>query len=171
MARGRSFAEASGHTRRRAAAALATLGVANGLAAGCGADVVVSREEALVSDAGAPPVEAGTDARDAAAPPAEGGELRCGDTRCGPVDLGIGFGTLEPCCFNSRCGAALSSLCIEVDAPGVANPSCPSLGPYSGCCRRDGVCGLIVIGTLLGCVDPFTLVPGASFGTCVYPDE
>lgn len=43
--------------------------------------------------------------------------------------------------------------CLELEAPGTPNPSCPgatiaSFIPLEGCCRPEGICG--VQDTLLG---------------------
>lgn len=100
----------------------------------------------------------------------DAGELSCGSNVCGRVDLGAGFGEAPPCCYNSECGVRFSSACVEVDSPGVADPTCPSAGSYSGCCRQDGTCGLSATGTAFGCVNPFAFFPSLKLGNCIYEE-
>jgi hypothetical protein len=100
----------------------------------------------------------------------DAGELTCGSDVCGPVDLGAGFGEAPPCCYNSECGVLFSSACVEVDSPGVADPTCPPAGSFAGCCRQDGTCGLVATGTAFGCVNPFAFFPSLKLGNCIYEE-
>jgi hypothetical protein len=118
----------------------------------CGDHVLVARDDANVNVDG------------------DAGELSCGSNACGRVDLGAGFGEAPPCCYNSECGVLFSSACVEVDSPGVPDPTCPAAGSYSGCCRQDGTCGLIATGTAFGCVNPFAFFPTLKLGSCIYEE-
>jgi len=130
---------------------------------GCGTHVVVGER----TDHDASTVEAGGKVK----PPLDGGAISCGATACAPVDVGGGLGTLLPCCFGEdKCGALLSSACIELHAQGPADPGCPSLPPYEGCCRPDGMCGVIVAGTAFGCV-AFPFIPAPTLARCTPADH
>jgi hypothetical protein len=138
------------------------------LVVACGRDVVVAGDHS--EREASSPTDAGYDAApDSGASAVEAGHMLCGGNTCGVVDLGNGLGFAQPCCYNDKCGVVFSNVCIEVDSPGVVNPECPSAGIYSGCCRPDGVCGLVATGTPLGCVNPFAFFPTIVLGKCVYP--
>jgi hypothetical protein len=97
----------------------------------------------------------------------DGGDISCGGTICGSVDIGGPFGEQRPCCFGeSQCGVLLSSACVELHAQGTADPRCPSLPPYEGCCRVDGTCGVIPGSNVFGCIDFAPLFPGVTMTRC-----
>jgi hypothetical protein len=86
---------------------------------------------------------------------------------CSPCSGTMGIaGALEPCCTNDgECGVDLGALtgmssCVQQNAPGDLDPSCPELdvmGMFTipGCCMPSGQCGVrIVMLAPLGCVDP-----------------
>lgn len=91
----------------------------------------------------------------------------CGVVRCS--DVTIGATTLPACCTGPagrRCGLDFADVitdgqCVEVNAPGQANTSCPTRsdadGTYRGCCRTDtNSCGILLQSgpVNFGCVDP-----------------
>lgn len=113
--------------------------------------------------------------------PVEGPETQtCGNTTC--RDRLVGDIVVEPCCVNGDgCGLDLDAVsgfmpvtngCVELDQPGSNDTSCPSVyfddivNPRElvGCCRPDGVCGVVadLSDTLanFGCVDPNEFLSG-----------
>jgi hypothetical protein len=74
--------------------------------------------------------------------------------------------TAPACCTpDDKCGLDLSALglssCAEMNAPGKADPACPSqslLGflTFEGCCREDNTCGAMDTFAGLGCVSSAT---------------
>lgn len=99
--------------------------------------------------------------------------LGCVD--CQGADL-LGLVQFPSCCTtDSKCGldfAAVAGmpLCLERDAPGNADPTCPaamaSMFSLPGCCRPDGTCGALSTLVPLGCIssDIASLLPGAGGG-------
>lgn len=113
--------------------------------------------------------------------PVEGPQTElCGSTSC--RDRLIGDIVVEPCCVNGdRCGLGLSAVsgflpvngeCVALEQPGSPDAACPSVyfdevaNPRElvGCCRPDGVCGVVadLSDTLanFGCVDPNQFLSG-----------
>jgi hypothetical protein len=113
--------------------------------------------------------------------PVEGPETElCGDTNC--RDRLVGDIVVEPCCVNGdSCGLDVSAVsgfmpvsggCVALDQPGSTDPACPSVyfddvanpRQLAGCCRPDGVCGVVadLSDTLanFGCVDPNEFLAG-----------
>lgn len=92
---------------------------------------------------------------------------------CDVMQCEGGSGTLgeaPPCCTaDDHCGLDTTSLggnaCIERDAPGPADSSCPSATVFGfievpGCCARGGKCGHTITMSLpLGCVPSDIPVP------------
>ena len=97
-----------------------------------------------------------------------GGDIQCGNNDCFDTNI-IGVGMLSACCAagGARCGLDADPLfagagCIELDAPGNIDQSCPTLNvgmgipPQPGCCLPGGTCGYYVnaITANFGCQDP-----------------
>lgn len=95
---------------------------------------------------------------------------------CQGADL-LGFLQFPPCCTtDDKCGLDFSALagtplCMERDAPGSAEPRCPSVMVSTfllpGCCRPDRTCGVVSTLIPLGCIsgDIATLLPGGGGGS------
>ncbi len=113
--------------------------------------------------------------------PVEGPETElCGNTTC--RDRLVGDIVVEPCCVNGdTCGLDLRSVsdfmpvtsgCVALEQPGSADATCPSVyfedtanpRQLAGCCRPDGICGVIAdLSDSLadfGCVDPTEFISG-----------
>lgn len=83
-----------------------------------------------------------------------------GCVNCQPAPM-TPFGDLPPCCTaTNRCGLDTSPGgvpgCVERDAAGVTDPSCPDwVGSVTrpGCCRYDGMCGAMFMMTPFGCAN------------------
>jgi hypothetical protein len=130
-------------------------------------------------------------------------ELKCGAETCTSAAVGPVY--IDPCCATDGCGlvtgflglvgAAFEESCQARDQPGEADQACPTssassvpfdaggqtimipIAGFAGCCRVDGVCGVIVndvrspvLGNLatlgLGCVDSAPFFPGAQPAEC-----
>jgi hypothetical protein len=99
-----------------------------------------------------------------------GGTFACGGQPCPPAPGGFA----QPCCtFGDECGVQIGFLggeCQPFDQPGVLDPDCPDLNlmgfNLDGCCRSDGICGVMDTFLGLGCVDPssFGQPPGPPCG-------
>jgi hypothetical protein len=84
---------------------------------------------------------------------------------CGASCMGsnvLGIFDLPACCTpDGKCGLDTTSImgpgCLEQNAPGTPDPSCPAGVLMSqGCCRPDGTCGAIDTLSNLGCTDNAT---------------
>ncbi len=114
-----------------------------------------------------PPADAGAQVRSSALQP---GAVRCGAAMC--TSHGIGKIVFGPCCpaaAPGRCGvdvsagaaiAGLSAGCMELEAPGRLDVSCPALpvaagAGFPGCRKHSGRCGVLLsLGNVdLGCVE------------------
>jgi hypothetical protein len=97
--------------------------------------------------------------------------VSCGGATCPGTNI---FGVALPACCTTddKCGVDLASVgfaatCQEANAPGNANPACPSqtvagILPLSGCCRPDGTCGALDNLFGLGCISVSTGAPSCS---------
>jgi hypothetical protein len=136
------------------------------LNASCGTHVLVGKAERQESTS--TPGDAGSGGATAHADP-DAGEIVCGNSVCATRDLGVGLGLGPPCCYAvTSCGASFSNVCVELDSPGMPDTNCAAAGPYPGCCRPDGTCGISATGTAFGCVNPFAFFPTMVLGTCTY---
>jgi hypothetical protein len=88
-----------------------------------------------------------------------GGVVVCGGVECPPPSVPIG--QVDSCCVGDKCGITssfLGSQCIELNQPGQPDPSCPpqSIQGFTlpGCCKPNGMCGVMDSFIGLGCVDP-----------------
>ena len=87
------------------------------------------------------------------------GGAACGPTCTAPAILG--FFPLTACCApGNRCGVDLTAFgsgCVEQNAPGNLDSSCPADDlSQPGCCRPVGVCGIVDSFANLGCIDSGT---------------
>jgi hypothetical protein len=117
-----------------------------------------------------------------------GGGGSSGSTTGEPVAGGIGCISCQPasvfgllsfpacCTADDQCGLdfemlAGGPLCIERDAPGTPDSTCPMtmvMGfPLPGCCRPDATCGVQVTLVPLGCISGAiaSLLPGGGGGS------
>jgi hypothetical protein len=124
--------------------------------------------------------------------------IECSDESCTSARVGLGADSvyLRPCCtetdnscglstaFLEEVGGTFEESCQPKDQPGEEDPACPSpaaamvpvggamlaLDEFPGCCRPNGLCGVVVdavtlaglpLGALeLGCVDAAPFFPG-----------
>lgn len=128
--------------------------------------------EGLLADAGGGDGDGDVDMPDAGPPPPS-----CDPAQCeGATSMFLG--NAPGCCTeDDLCGldfsAAGLAACLERDAPGREDSSCPStsiLGfiNFPGCCAKGGTCGTLVQSVLpLGCVpgDVQIPIPGFPSGT------
>lgn len=114
-----------------------------------------------------------------AASPAPGssatGSPGLGCVDCQGADL-FGLVQFPACCTaDKKCGldfamVAGAPLCVERDAPGGVDPTCPatmvSMFTLPGCCRPDGTCGALSALVPLGCIggEIAGLLPGGGGG-------
>ena len=71
----------------------------------------------------------------------------------------LGDPSAEACCtIDDLCGVRLMGNCLENDAPGQTDPSCPDesiMGmSFTGCCKENGKCGVELQQVGLGCAYP-----------------
>jgi len=97
--------------------------------------------------------------------------VSCGGASCAGTNI---FGVALPgcCTTDEKCGVDLASVgfaatCQEANAPGKANPACPSqtvagILPLSGCCKPDGTCGALDNLFGLGCISVSTGAPSCT---------
>lgn len=115
--------------------------------------------------------------------------VQCGNATC--RDRLVGDIEVEPCCVNDECGLDLGAVsafmpvqsgCAALEQPGSVDATCPSVHyddgvaprELAGCCRPDGVCGVVadLSDTVadFGCVDPVEFLSGRGQQSPSEPD-
>ncbi|MFO0570052.1 MAG: hypothetical protein U0263_30695 [Polyangiaceae bacterium] len=98
----------------------------------------------------------------------------CGGQLCTPPSTPIG--QVDSCCVGDKCGitsSLIGSVCVELGQPGKPDPTCPAQSiqgiPLQGCCKPNGICGVLDTFIGVGCVDPsqFGGPPSPKCGTIV----
>jgi hypothetical protein len=94
--------------------------------------------------------------------------VTCGGMACAvdPILMMVNPAVKACCTTNNKCGATnTANACLENNAPGVADPSCPTVSvmfggmtyPQAGCCTPSGKCGGNFAQVSYGCV-PYELL-------------
>jgi hypothetical protein len=92
------------------------------------------------------------------------GDTGSGCNNCAPSDVGGQFGVTPCCTRENKCGLDVGAIfgggdtCLEQDAPGTPNSSCPSFtfmgaNTPDGCSQADGTCGVNDTFLGLGCTE------------------
>lgn len=103
----------------------------------------------------------GTNTNGTPGPSAEGKALRCGGQPCTDAPASLApLGAARCCTEDDRCGVQTMlapGVCLASNAPGGADPSCPSFTvagtfTWAGCCTAAGECGALDLDGGLGCI-------------------